>query len=66
MNDIGKTKPHINMTTKGSFHKQIIIPIESNNINQFIMFSSKHVANLNCSLNSIKFDTIVDFIYIDY
>jgi len=30
------------------------------------MFSSKHVANLNCSLNSIKFDTIVDFIYIDY
>ena len=59
-------KPCINITTKDSSYKQIIIFIENDNINKFIKTLSKHIANLSCSLKGIKSDTIVDFICSDY
>jgi len=66
INNIGKPKPHINITTKGSSHKQIIIPIGSKNINKFIASSDNHITNLNHALKSIKSDIIIDFIHSNY
>ena len=62
MNKTDKLKPHINMTTKSSLCKQIIISISSDNINKFMVFSSEHVTGLNHALKSIKYDNIINFI----
>jgi len=61
-NKTNKLKPKINMTTKEPSHKQVIVPISSNNVKKFMSTSGDHVANLNCTLKSIKFNIIVDFI----
>ena len=66
VNDTNKPKLHINMTTKDSLHKQVIISISIDNIKNFIEFSSNYVANINRTLKSIKSDTFVDFICSDY
>jgi len=66
INDTNKPKPHINMTTKGSLHKQVIIPISINNIKKFIESYSNHVANINRTLKSIKLDNFVDLICSDH
>lgn len=63
INNTGKIKPCINITTKGPLYKQIIIPMRGNNIKNFMKTSGKYIANLNHSLKGIKLDTIVDFIY---
>jgi len=54
------------MTIKGLLCKQIIVPMGSNNIKKIIVLLGKHVANLNCTLKSIKLDDIINFIYSDY
>ena len=54
------------MTTKSLSHKQIIIPMSTNNISKFMSSSDKHTTNINRSLKNIKSDTIVDFIHNDY
>ena len=56
----------INMTTKGSSCKQIIIPMDSNNLKKFLFLSDEHVVNLDCALKGIKSDVIIDFIRSDY
>ena len=61
-----KPKLCINMITKSPFYKQIIISMSENNINKFMVSSSNHVSNLNCTLKGIKPDTFIDFIYKDY
>ena len=61
-----KPKPKINMTTRGSLCKQIIIPMSMDNINKFMSASSKHVSNFNQSLRNTKSDLSVDFIYVDH
>ena len=66
INKIGKPKPHINMTTKSPSHKKIIVPMGSENINKFMIFSSEHVTNLNCTLKDIRSDIFIDFIYFDH
>jgi len=66
INKINKPKPHINMTTKGSLYKQIIVSISSNNINKLMVSSSEHVAGLNHTLKGIKSDNIINFIQINY
>jgi len=43
INETGKSKSHINMTTKSSSHKKIIVSMSGENINKFIVFSSEHV-----------------------
>ena len=53
------------MTTKGSFCKQVIVPINSNLGKKFIKNLFSHVININHTLKSIKSNTCADFIYID-
>lgn len=66
INNIGKMKPYINITTKNFSYKQIIIFIENNNINKFIKTLDKYVVNFSYSLKSIKSNTIINFIYSNY
>ena len=54
------------MIIKSSSYKQIIIPMSKNNIDKFITKSSKYVSSMNRAFKSIKFNMIMDFIYIDY
>ena len=61
-----KLRPRINMTTKGLSHKQIIIPIGSDNTSKFMSLLSEHIANFNQSLKNTKSDLIVDFIHTDH
>jgi len=63
---MSKTKPYINMTTKGLSHKQIIISMSTDNISKFMLFLGKHVTNINRSLKNIKSDIIIDFICNDH
>jgi len=39
INDTGKLKPHINMTTKSPSYKQIIVPIGSDNIKKIVIIN---------------------------
>lgn len=66
INETGKLKPHINMTTKGPSCKQIIVPMDSENINKFMTFFSEHVANLNHTLKGIRSDIFIYFIHFNY
>ena len=54
------------MTTKGLSCKQIIVPMNSDNIKKFMISSNKHVINLNYVLKGIKSDIIINFICFDY
>lgn len=61
INNSGKVKLKINMTTKGPSRKQIIIPIHNDNKFKFITFSSVHISNINNMLKNIKSEVRVDF-----
>ena len=60
-----KEKPKINMTTKGSLRKQVIVPISLNNVNRIMTKLNKHIININRSLKGIKFNISVDYIWLD-
>jgi len=60
-----KSKPYIQMTTKGPSRKQVIIPIVKNNINKFMKNSLIHVTNLNRNLRNAMSEVLVDFIHSD-
>ena len=47
INSTLKSKPQIQMTTKGSSRKQIIIPMSNNNIYKFMKNSLLYVVNIN-------------------
>ena len=53
------------MTTKGPSHKQVIIPMKSEDANILIKNSSMHIININWILKNIKSSIIVDYICID-
>ena len=53
------------MTIKSLFKKQVIIPMNSDNIMRFMKESSLHVSNLNKALRNIKSDVLVNFICLD-
>ena len=57
-----KPKPRLNMTTKGSSHKQVIVLINNELGKRFIKDSTSHVTNINCALKSIKSNVCADFI----
>jgi len=63
--DTPKTKPHIQITTKGPSRKHNIIPMSSENIMKFIKNSFLHVTNINRSLRNAKYKVLVDFIQSD-
>jgi len=65
-NNGSKLKPKINMMTKGLSHKQVIVPMSSENSKKFISSLDNHVANFNCALKNIKSETIVNLIHVDY
>ena len=51
-----KPKPCIQMTTKSPSRKQVIIPINRDNIMKFMKKSSLHISNINRALRNIKFN----------
>ena len=62
INNTGKPKSHINMTTKKPSHKQIFIPMSNENITKFMASLEEHIANINHALKDIKLDIFIDFI----
>ena len=57
-----KSKLHIQITIKGLFRKQVIIPMSSDNISKFMKNSSLYVDSINQSLRNAKLEVIIDFI----
>ena len=47
VNNTPKSKPQIQMTTKGPSRKQIIISMSNDNIYKFMKNSLLHIANIN-------------------
>jgi len=64
VNGSSKPKP-IQMTTKSLSRKQVIIPMDNNNIIKFMKNSLIHVTNLNRNLQNVKSEVLVDFICSD-
>ena len=62
-NNNPKPKPCINSTTKGLVHKQVIIPMSSNDKKNFMDESNTYVSNMNRTLKNIKSDAVVNFIH---
>ena len=65
VNDTLKSKLRIQMTTKGSSRKQIIILISNDNILKFMKESLFHITNINQALKNTKLEILVDFICSD-
>ena len=51
------------MTTKDLSHKQVIVPMNSDNIIKFMTNSSNHITNINRLLKNIKLKYKVDYIW---
>jgi len=45
-----KSKPRIQMTTKGSLRKQVIVPMSTENNNNFMKNSALHISSINRQL----------------
>ena len=60
-----KSKPRIQITTKGLSRKQIIVSISNDNISSFMKNLSAYVTNLNRLLRNTKIEVMVDFIRSD-
>ena len=65
INGQDKPKPKLNMITKKSSCKQVIIPINNNSAIGFIKDLSTHVVNINRIFKNIKSSIMADFICID-
>jgi len=57
-----KPKLQINITTKDSSYKQIIVPMSKEAASKYIKDASTHIININSTLKSIKSGIIADFI----
>jgi len=57
-----KSKPKIQMTTKGPSRKQVIIPMSKDNIDAFMKNSSLHMANINRQLRNAKSKVLTNYI----
>jgi len=53
------------MTTKGLFHKQIIIPIGTKNTERIVIQANKYVKNINRLLQNIKSEIVANYIWSD-
>ena len=65
INDSGKIKPRINITTKSPSRKQIIVPIDNDNKSKFIASLNLHITNLNSIFKNIKSEVMADFFCTD-
>jgi len=57
-----KSKPRIQMTTKGLSRKQVIVPMSKDNNSNFMKNSALHVANINRQLQNAKSEVLVNYI----
>ena len=62
INNNGKMKPRLHITTKELSRKQIIVPMSNDNKNRFISNSSAHIGNINRALKNIKLEVKADFV----
>jgi len=53
------------MTIKGPSRKQIIVPMNRDNIIKFMKESNYHISNINRALRNIKSDVLANFIHSD-
>jgi len=60
-----KSKPRIQMTTKGPSRKQIIVSMSNDNNNAFMKNSAAHIASINRLLRNAKSEVAVDYIRSD-
>ena len=60
-----KLKHRIQMTTKGLSRKQVIVPMSSENNNNFMKNSATYIANINRHLRNAKSEVLVDYICSD-
>ena len=60
-----KLKHRIQMTTKGPSRKQVIVPMSSENNNNFMKNSATYIANINRHLRNAKSEVLVDYIHLD-
>ena len=63
INGVTKPKPQINITSKDSLQKQIIVLISIENTKYFIRKSSFHIININRALKGIKLNVMANFIH---
>ena len=59
-----KPKPCINITTKGSSCKQIIVSMSNETARKYIKDASTYIISINCVLKTIKLNIMADFICI--
>lgn len=59
---IKRRKPKINITTKDSSRKQIVIPISTNNSEAIITQANAHIANINKLLKNVKYNVSTNYI----
>jgi len=57
-----RLKLQIDMTTRCPSRKQVIIPMNQNNIAKFIKNSSDYIVNINRLLKNIKSNCMIDYI----
>jgi len=53
------------MTTKGPSCKQVIVPVNNNNVRKYMKDVSTHIININRALKSIKSNIFANFIKLD-
>ena len=58
-------KSRINMITKGSSKRQILVSMSLDNINKIMVLSNKYIVNINRALKKIKSEVMADFIQAD-
>lgn len=63
INDLGKLKPCIKMTTKGPPQKYIIVSMGKDNISKFMASFSSYIANINKAFRKIKLDIMADYVW---
>lgn len=61
INDLGKLKPCIKMTTKGPPQKYIIVSMGKDNISKFMASFSSYIANINKAFR--KLDIMADYVW---
>ena len=61
----GKTKFHIKITTKSPSQKQIIILIDKENSNKFMGSASIYIANINKAFKNIELSIFTDYVQRD-
>jgi len=63
INRNSKLKPRLNMTTKELSRKQVIVPMNNDNIVKFMLKSSNHITNIDRVLKNIELEIKMDYIH---